>query len=393
MSLRVLHVVQAFSPLTETFLYDLVRETALRGDALVVTQRRVHAASRPFDPVRVIARSAGRVAALRDRILWSLRRDGAPDPQWIGLRRALARVARAYRPDVVHAHFGDQGVLAAPVARTLGVPLLTSFYGYDASQLPRDPRWRRSFRALVAGPNRALVLSRAMMNALASAGLARDRIFVLCTGKRLSDYPFRARDRSPARFVTVGRLVEKKGHLDAVEAFARLVADGSDVSLDIVGQGPMERDIKARIEALQLQGRVRLLGALDHGETARLMSEADAFVLCSRTAANGDQEGVPTVLMEAQALGLPCVSTRHAGIPEVIPEDNHGLLAREGDVAGIAAALRHLKAMSPVEIRATCERGLQHVQAHHDVGRQGSRLADLYHAAATGSDPSGRAFE
>jgi glycosyltransferase involved in cell wall biosynthesis len=381
MSLRVLHVIPAFSPLTETFLYDLVSEVASRTEAMVVTQRRVDAESRPFEPVHVIASGGGRFGAVRDRLVRWFARD-APPAGWIGLRRALCEVVRAFGPDVVHAHFGDQGVFAAPVAGTLGIPLVTSFYGYDASELPRDPRWRRWYRPLAAGRNRAVVLSHAMRRELASVCLAEERTIVVGTGKRLSEYPYRPPRASPARFLSVGRLVEKKGHADAIEAFGRVAADCADLSLDIVGDGPLSAALQARIDALRLRDRVRLLGPRDHGQTKELMRTADAFILCSRTASSGDREGVPTVLMEAQALGLPCVTTWHAGIPEVIPAANHGLLAPEGDVVAITAAIRRVRATPLADLAAWSARGAEHVREHYDLARQAERLLDVYRAAA-----------
>ncbi len=383
--MRVLHFAWTFSALTETFIYDPVQAVAGRVETLVVAHLRENAEARPIERLVLAGAYRGRLGTARDLLLAAVARDPTPGMTWVGVRRGLAAAVRSFRPDVIHAHFGDMGVLAAPVARHGGIPLLTSFYGYDASLRLRQPRWPAWYAPLAAGRNRVVVLSSDMARALVGAGLDGAAIAVVPTGKRLSDYRFRERACPPGRLVTVGRLVEKKGHLDAIETVGRLVREGQAVELEIVGEGPLEAALRSRVAALRLGGHVRLAGALDHPATRARMEAADAFLLCSRTAADGDREGVPTVLLEAQALGLPCISTRHAGIPEAIPAGNHWMLAPEGDVEGIAAALRRLRRASPEEIARASQLGLEHVRAHYELGAQVAALLEIYGAMAAAS--------
>jgi glycosyltransferase involved in cell wall biosynthesis len=108
------------------------------------------------------------------------------------------------------------------------------------------------------------------------------------------------------------------------------------------------------------------------------MANADAFVLCSKTATNGDQEGTPAVLIEAQSLGLPCVATTHAGIPEMIPPENHRLLAGEGDIAGIAERLRWLICSPKTVVDDITLRGRSFVREKFDLVTQVSNLRSVY---------------
>ncbi len=385
--MRVLHFAWEFSRLTETFIYDVVLETSGRAEVMVAARRRLNEEARPFEPFVLVSPRGGALGKLRDWAGSLLSPDPTLVTSWVGVRRELTALARSFRPDVIHAQYGDVGVVAAPVARQLGIPLVTTFHGYDASEQLQDARRRRWFPALTRDRNRVIVVAAALRRGLEDAGLDGARISVIPNGKDLSAYPFRERRDPPVRFVTVGRIVDKKGHLDALAALARLAAEGHPVELEIVGDGPLEPLVRARIAALGLGGRVHLAGALEHSAARGRMEASDAFLLCSRTAENGDREGLPMVLLEAQALGLPCVSTRHAGIPEGIPAGNHFLLAEERDVDGIAAAIRRLRAASPEEIAAVSRRGLDHVRARHSLRAQGDALMDVYRAAVAGEAP------
>lgn len=121
-----------------------------------------------------------------------------------------------------------------------------------------------------------------------------------------------------------------------------------------------------------------LHGALPHDRVRHLFGLADAFVLCSRKGPDGDCEGTPTVLLEAQAAGLPCISTFHAGIPEIVPVENHDLLAEEGDVAGFAQRFVRLLEEEEAGIAQIAARGRIHIEVHFDLRNSAAQLRDLY---------------
>lgn len=108
------------------------------------------------------------------------------------------------------------------------------------------------------------------------------------------------------------------------------------------------------------------------------MSSADGFVLCSKETKDGDREGVPTVLMEAQAIGMPVVSTCHSGIPEVIPEPNRYLLADEGDVKGISEQLCRVARMKSEELREVTQRGRERIESEFSLSKEAKKLKNIY---------------
>jgi glycosyltransferase involved in cell wall biosynthesis len=137
--------------------------------------------------------------------------------------------------------------------------------------------------------------------------------------------------------------VEKKGFDDLIRAVdvirPRLARP---VHLDLWGNGPLKRRLKVLTQRLGLADMVAFKGAIASQAVPRLLHQYDAFVLPSKTARNGDTEGIPITILEAQATGMPVVTTLHAGIPEAVPRANHELLTREGDVENLAQKLLSL---------------------------------------------------
>lgn len=392
-ALRVMHFVQRFSPLTETFLYDSVRALERQNvDCRILTLERVAPETRPFPSVDVEPwPSRWNARTIAAGLLARLRLLDRREVVWPELRRRLTLRVRAVAPHLIHAHFGPAAVWIAPVAARAGVPLVVSFYGADISQLPLDPFWRSRYPGLWQAAGAVTVLSDVMREAVVGLGCPVEKVRVIRLSRDLRGLRPRPAPTSVSRFVSVGRLTEKKGHLDTIAAFERLLASGADVRLRIVGEGKLREALSVYIRTHGLDEHIELVGALDNAEVLREMTRADAFILCSRTSAKGDQEGTPTVFVEAQALNLPCVGTLHAGIPEMIPEENHWLLAPEGDVPEIADRVRALIDSAPEDMARIVTAGREKVQRDFDLDREAERLKDLYRLMLSG--PSARQLD
>src|SRR5436190_1380670 len=151
----------------------------------------------------------------------------------------------------------------------------------------------------------------------------------------------RARSSRAPWIVTVGRLVEKKGFADLVEACALLKSRGAPFRCDIIGTGPLEPALAALILERQLQDHVHLVGPRPRSEVVALVRGAAVFAAPCVVASDGDRDCLPTVLVEAMALGTPCVSTDVTGIPELLADDC-GIVVPQHDPANLAAALERL---------------------------------------------------
>ena len=383
MSIRVAHLCKDFSKRSETFIYDYVTELERQGvDNHVVANERVNPDERPFENVTVVPWPAlWNPRRMGHRLLEELGLDGALDSSWRelwpGAEEAIERVA----PDVLHAHFGRPGVKAVPIARQLDLPLVVTFYGYDISKLPRERRWREAYESIWRTAQAVVVLSEEMKEAAVRLGAPPDAVRVVHLARDLDDFPYRPPSAPVSEFISVGRLTGKKGHFDAIRAVQKRIEAGDDLQLYIVGDGPQRDDLEQYIQAHNLQSSVELLGSIPNAEVARHLQKADAFLLCSKTAASGDREGTPTVLIEAQAVGLPCVSTTHAGIPEMIPESNHSLLAPEGEVDAIAERLRRLRACSDEELRGVSAAGREIIETSFSLSSEAGALRKIYERA------------
>lgn len=283
---------------------------------------------------------------------------------------------------VLHAHFGYTGVHLLPVARRTGLPLVTTFYGEDASRQADEPEWRERYRELFERGDCFLVEGPFMRGRLAEIGCPLRKSVVQRIGIHPERYPFRARAPrprgEPVRLLFCASFREKKGLGYALEAVARVREEFPRLVFRIGGDGPLGPDVRATVRDLGLEDAVELLGFLPHARFVEELDAADLFIQPSVTARDGDSEGgAPTTLLEAQACGVPVLSTRHADIPAVVAEGESALLASERDVDGLAAHLLTLL-KEPERWAAMGGAGRVHVERFHDVRSETDRLESLY---------------
>ena len=171
---------------------------------------------------------------------------------------------------------------------------------------------------------------------------ARGKVFRVFNGISMDGFPLRAAVSGPPRIISVGRYVEKKGFSDLIHACALLRDRGLEFTCDIIGGGPLEASLGQQIAEPRLSDVVRLLGPRAQVEVRRQLANADIFVLACVPDSEGGSDNLPTVIMEAMACGVPVVSTRLAGVPEMIESGFDGLLVSPRDPAALADAMQQL---------------------------------------------------
>ena len=179
------------------------------------------------------------------------------------------------------------------------------------------------------------------------------------------------------RLVTIARLVEKKGIEYSIRAVAKLSQIDPNLKYNIVGDGELRESLECLIQELDVGDTIKLLGWKDSKEIIKILNSAHIFLAPSVTSHNGELEGIPVVLMEAMAMGLPVVSTQHSGIPELVEDGVSGFLVPERDSEALAEKINYLIQHPDIWVQMGKEGRLQ-VEKFHNIDRLNERLIEIY---------------
>jgi len=261
----------------------------------------------------------------------------------------------------IHAHFANFPATSAMIiSRLLNVPFTFTCHAhdifYDATMLDLKIKNSRACFA-ISEYNRNHVLN-------LYPALPKGKVKVIHCGVDLKKFTFlkQISSEQKLRIFSVGRLMPAKGFDDLILACGKLKKNGLNFSCQIVGEGPMEKGLRRLISRQGLEKEVILTGALCHADIIELFKQADVFVLASKKAAHRDvQDGIPIVLMEAMACGVPVISTNFSGIPELIEDKKNGFLVASNDFNGLAEAVFNLSSHKDklAEISANARRKVE----------------------------------
>ena len=288
--------------------------------------------------------------------------------------------------DIAHFQFGSVALTALPLLAhgLIRGHVVVSLRGADLFlSFENDPQGRER---LIRLTDLFLPVSDTLRARIIAMGAPPERVEVHHSGIVLERFPFEPRTRvagEPTRIASVGRFVPKKGFQHAIEALARVAAAGHDITYHLIGSGRLQADLERQIAQLGLQNRVWMLGAQPHDKIIAILRGMHILLTPSVTAPNGDQEGIPNVLKEAMAMGMPVVSTRHSGIPELVEHGVSGYLAAEGDAEALAQELARMIA-EPERWRAMGKAGRQRVESEFNSQRLNDRLVTLYQSLRSG---------
>lgn len=296
---------------------------------------------------------------------------------------ALYRVARLNtirkRYDVLHAHFGPVGNSYRFAKQLWRAPLMVGFHGYDFSKVPRKSG-SAVYQQLFRDSDLTTVNCDYMNRKLEGLNCPPTTVRKLSYGIDVTRFTFREKTfpkGGPCRLLTVGRLTEKKGIEYAIRAFAKVKRAHPQIIYDIIGDGLLRSKLETLIAQLGLNGCVTLHGAGTEDTVRDMLSQSHIYVLTSVTAGDGDQEGTPVSLLEAQASGLPVLSTWHSGIPEIVRDGHTGFLLPERDIEGLAERLSFL-IQHPEKCVELGQNGRQFITKEFDSSRQLGKLVELY---------------
>lgn len=340
-----------FLPISETFIYlELVNLNSFT--AIVCCKKKMNLTQFPFEPI-----------------------------YHFKSQEELCEILRKEKVKLIHARFGVTGAELLKVKQKLGIPMLTSFHGFD---LPTNEQSMKKYNgrleALFKEGDAFTVTSNNMKKILVDFGCPKHKIFVHRSGIDIGKFSFRTREFPKDGIVTilsVGRLVEKKGMKYLIEAFNKTYEQYPDLRLRIAGDGILRLDLEAQVKQLKLEDAVTFLGALSHEDIIKEMQQAHVFILASATTADGNQEGIPNVLKEALATGLPVIATKHAGIPELVRNGKSGILIPERDTEAMAQSLLNL-IQNPDQWNKMGKAGRRTVKRLFNLQKQLNELESIY---------------
>ena len=315
-------------------------------------------------------------AALYDR--WVGRHHNHPDT----IRDFLYAFFRQHRVSCILAEYGINGADICQTARELQIPLVVHFHGHDAHRLPDVQPYREKYKLMFQYASSLISVSHLMTQALLDLGAPAEKIVYNPYGAR--EYFYQVQPDYRPTLIAVGRFAEIKAPYLTVAAFSEALRTVPAARMVMVGDGHLLECCRSLALAMGIADRISFPGAITHEHFLPLMSQACAFVQHSVTPSYGDAEGTPNSVLEAQAAGLPVISTTHAGICEAVVHGSTGFLVSERDIHGMA---RHMVQLltSPQLARTMGTAAREHIRKNYNIDRHISILqqaVDTAHRAS-----------
>lgn len=392
--MNVLYYLGTFPKLSESFILNEIYELERRGHNVAVCAlnrpdtRIAHDEFAELDiPIKYVetpgitnAPELLSAKTLHPRVLMNAGYRASPLHHAANLFRAkrCAEFVKGLDWDInhVHTHFAEISKFGARyVASYLGVPFTLTTHAYD---LYREPVGSYT-SALLRNADRIVTISEHNKQYMREQFVKNIPIDVVHAGIRPEK--FAPTDVTvDNRILTVSRFVEKKGLLYAIEAVAKVVKHVPDLEYHIVGSGPLEGDLRRKVDELELSGNVAFLENIDDQRLLAEFDEARCFLLPCVIAESGDRDGIPVVLMEAMAMETPPISTTVSGIPELIEHETNGLLVEPRNSDAVASAVLEMF-QDDVHWSNYCPNARLKVVSDFDVTKEVESLEATFEAA------------
>lgn len=279
--------------------------------------------------------------------------------------------------DVVLAEFGQTAVACMNVCDKLNIPLISHFHGYDITAALKENY--ENYKLLVEKSAFVVGVSKDMVNTLRKLGANEDKIIYTPCGPN-PDFLKTNPSRFSKKFLSVGRFVDKKAPYYTILAFMKAIEKHPDAQLYMVGTGPLFNTCRNLINYLKLDKNIHLLGVKTPQQIKELHNECCAFIQHSIKADDGDTEGTPVGVMEASLSSLPVVATRHAGIKDVIIDNETGLLCDEHDVDSMARNICYI-IDNPENSKIMGEKGREYIMKNFSLQSHINILSEAVHKA------------
>ncbi len=317
-----------------------------------------------------------------------------PYRQWQVITRSpkyYIELVKDMKPNLIHAHFAVDGVCALPLAKELGIPLITTFHGFDATVsrkaliLSGSPSWinyaliRKKFSYQ---GDFFICISDFIYKKVIEMGFPKEKTVRHYIGVDTENIKPKFKEFSSFQIVHVARLVETKGTEYLLKAIAKARQKLENIELKIIGDGPLKEFLISMSSRLGISRSVDFLGIQPHNEVIKFMRASDLVVLPSIRSQNGAEEGLGMILLEACAAGKPIIGTNTGGIPEVIRDGHNGFIVAERNEVDLAEKI--VDVFSDYNVgRQMGSAARKHVEKHFNINNQTKELERIYDMVTT----------
>lgn len=242
----------------------------------------------------------------------------------------------------VFAEFANSAALVLPLTQRLNLPLTSLSHGWDINIVGQGRVWHRRYQKLFRSDAQLAAVCNFLRDRMLEIGAPADRVEIIPCAVDAASFPTVRHSREAARVVMVCRLIGQKGPLQAVRSFALAHAVQPELTLDVVGGGPLENELVAEIDRLQIKHAVRLHGSKDHQEALAVIASSHIFLQHCMALPGGGIESQAVSLLEAMGHGLVPIVTRHGGMPDHVLDGVRGWVVEEGDEAAMGQRIAQM---------------------------------------------------
>lgn len=290
--------------------------------------------------------------------------------------RDIVKEIKKNKIDVILAQYGPTGCSIMDACNETNTPLIVHFHGFDASEYDTFKKYSTSYKRLFSIAKSIIVVSNTMKDELVRNGASLEKIFYNPCGVDTNLFKGTDPSLNPLIFVSVGRFAPKKAPDLTIMAFNEVHNEINDSKLVMVGDGPLLGRCQKLVKAFNLSDSVIFKGVLQSNQIKEVLSFGRVFVQHSVRSEDGDMEGTPVSILEASAMGLPIVSTRHSGIVEAVIHGKTGFLVKEHDYKDMAKSMISL-AKQPKLVKEFGKNAREHMINNYSLNYRIERLKNL----------------
>ncbi|MHA1284917.1 MAG: glycosyltransferase [Promethearchaeota archaeon] len=285
---------------------------------------------------------------------------------------------------LIHSHFGNVGWFDYLNSKKLQIKRVISFYGLDYEYLPfKNPKWIRNYKILFKHVDCFICEGQHGANILKSLGCTEKKIKILHLGVDIDKVPYFNRNKKPKslKLIQISGYAEKKGINYTFRAFLKALKECPNMTLTFVGNDDIGRkdNLKKLIKEIGIEDKISILNAIDFSELYNFMADYHVFIHPScYTRSRNCEGGAPVVLLDAQATGMPVISTFHCDIPEVVIHKKTGLLSPEKKVNQIAEYIKKFYLMDQSEYNEFSLAARKHIEENYNIKNTIKKLINIY---------------